>query len=89
MGMDKKSPSSSPEFSVREFFQRFPDEQVSLEHTMAVCFGAAFIHCPACGVECQFHKLAKRRVYACPHCPQRIAPTANTILDDTRTPLVS
>ncbi len=89
MGMDKKSPSSSPEFSVREFFQRFPDEQACLEHIMAVRFGGTLMDCPACGAEGQFHKLAKRRVYACPHCLHQIAPTANTILHDTRTPLVS
>ncbi len=89
MGMDKKSPSSSPEFSVREFFQRFPDEQACLEHIMAVRFGGTLLDCPACGVEGQFHKLAKRRVFACPHCLFQIAPTANTILHDTRTPLVS
>ena len=89
MGMDKKSPSSSPEFSVREFFQRFPDEQACLEHIMAVRFGGTLMDCPACGVESQFHKIAKRRVYACPHCLFQIAPTANTILHDTRTPLVS
>ena len=37
--MDMKSPSASPVFSVREFFQRFPDEQACLEHIMAVRFG--------------------------------------------------
>lgn len=56
---------------------------------MAVRFGGTLLDCPACGVEGQFHKLAKRRVYACPHCLHQIAPTANTILHDTRTPLVS
>ena len=56
---------------------------------MAVRFGGTFMACPACGAEGQFHKLAKRRVYACPHCLHQIAPTANTILHDTRTPLVS
>jgi hypothetical protein len=39
MGMDKKSPSVSPAFSVREFFARFPNEQACLEHIMAVRFG--------------------------------------------------
>src|SRR4029079_14348281 len=43
----------------------------------------------SCGVEGDFHKLRDRRVYACPHCLFQIAPTANTILHDTRTPLVS
>ena len=87
--MTKKSPSASPEFSVREFFARFPDEQACLEHIMAVRFGGTKLDCPSCGAEGQFHKLRDRRVYACPNCLFQIAPTANTILHDTRTPLVS
>ncbi|MEO6152848.1 MAG: IS1595 family transposase [Croceibacterium sp.] len=87
--MTKKSPSASPEFSVREFFARFPDEQACLDHIMAVRFGGTKMDCPKCGAEGQFHKLRDRRVYACPHCLFQIAPTANTILHDTRTPLVS
>jgi transposase len=89
MGMDKKSPSASPAFPVREFFARFPNEDACLEHIMAVRFGGTKMDCPSCGVDSQFHKLAKRRVYACPHCLFQIAPTANTVLHDTRTPLVS
>ncbi|HEX7779936.1 MAG TPA: IS1595 family transposase [Vicinamibacterales bacterium] len=87
--MTKKSPSASPEFSVREFFARFPDEQACLEHIMSVRFGGTLMDCPACGAEGQFHKLRERRVFACPNCLHQIAPTANTILHDTRTPLVS
>ena len=87
--MDKKSPSVSPDFSVREFFQRFPDEAACLDHIMAVRFGGTEMDCPKCGAEGQFHKLRDRRAYACPHCLFQIAPTANTILHDTRTPLVS
>jgi transposase len=45
--------------------------------------------CPACGAEGDFYKLRERRVYACPNCRHQIAPTANTIFHDTRTPLVS
>ena len=56
---------------------------------MAVRFGGTLMDCPKCGAEGQFHKLRDRRVYACPHCLFQIAPTANTILHDTRTPLVS
>ena len=84
-----KSPSASPDFPVREFFARFPDERACLEHIMLVRFGGTLIYCPACGAQGQFHKLSERRVYACPHCLHQIAPTANTILHDTRTPLVS
>lgn len=88
--MTKRSPSASPEFSVREFFARFPDEQACLEHIMSVRFGGTTMDCPSCGsVGVTFHKLRERRVYACPECRFQIAPTANTILHDTRTPLVS
>ena len=89
MGMPKKSLSASPDFPVREFFQRFPNEDACLEHIMAVRFGGLDMDCPACGVEVRYHKLRERRVYACPECLHQIAPTANTILHDTRTPLVS
>src|SRR3954451_1793535 len=87
--MTKRSPSASPEFSVREFFNRFPNEEACLQHIMDVRFGGTMIDCPACGAEGEFHKLRDRRVYACPNCLFQIAPTANTILQDTRTPLVS
>lgn len=87
--MTKRSPSASPEFSVREFFARFPDEAACVDHIMTVRFGGTTMDCPSCGVEAKFHKLRDRRVYACPDCRFQIAPTANTILHDTRTPLVS
>lgn len=88
--MTKRSPSAKQAFSVREFFARFPDEQACLEHIMSVRFGGTKLDCPSCGtVGAQFHKLRERRVYACPECRFQIAPTANTILHDTRTPLVS
>lgn len=84
-----KSPSASPALSVREFFARFPSEDACLEHIMAVRFGGTTMDCPECGsVGVTFHKLRERRVYACPECRFQIAPTANTILHDTRTPLV-
>jgi transposase-like protein/predicted RNA-binding Zn-ribbon protein involved in translation (DUF1610 family) len=85
-----KSPSASSALSVREFFARFPNEDACLEHIMAVRFGGTTMDCPECGsVGVTFHKLRERRVYACPECRFQIAPTAKTILHDTRTPLVS
>lgn len=88
--MKKKSPSASPEFSVREFFQRFPDDDACLAHIMDVRFGGTRFDCPKCGVVgSTFHKLAKRRTFVCAACGYHVNPTANTILHDTRTPLVS
>ncbi len=84
-----KSPSVCQPFPVREFFARFPNEEACLVHLMNVRFGGTKMDCPECGAEGEFYKLRERRVYACPHCRFQIAPTANTIFHDTRTPLVS
>jgi transposase-like protein/predicted RNA-binding Zn-ribbon protein involved in translation (DUF1610 family) len=88
--MTKKSPSASPEFSVREFFARFPNDDACLAHIMQVRFGGTRFDCPSCGtVDATHHKLAKRRTFVASCCGHHVNPTANTILHDTRTPLVS
>jgi transposase-like protein/predicted RNA-binding Zn-ribbon protein involved in translation (DUF1610 family) len=88
--MERKSPSASPEFSVREFFARFPNEKACLDHIMLVRYGGTRLDCPGCGtVGSTFHRLANRRAYSCSACGHHIYPTAGTILQDTRTPLVS
>ena len=84
-----KSPSASPDFSVREFFQRFDSEAACLDHIMAVRFGGTRFVCSTCGKEATHHKLATRRTFVCAACGHHVNPTAGTILQDTRTPLVS
>jgi transposase-like protein/DNA-directed RNA polymerase subunit RPC12/RpoP len=56
---------------------------------MQVRFGGTRFECQSCGKESSHHKLAKRRTYVCASCGHHVNPTANTILHDTRTPLVS
>ena len=82
----EKSISSSPDFSVREFFKRFPDDEACLEHVFNVRFGKRHV-CRACGVESTFHRMGDRRAWACAACGHHIYPTAGTIFQDTRTPL--
>lgn len=85
-----KSPSASPEFSVREFFQRFNSEQACLDHIMDVRFGGTRFDCMSCGtVGATHHKLEKRRTYVAACCGHHVNPTAGTILHNTRTPLLS
>lgn len=85
-----KSPSASPDFLVREFFARFPDDDACLDHIMNVRFGGTRFDCPSCGVaNSTFHRLANRRAFSCASCGHHVYPTAGTILHDTRTPLVS
>ncbi len=81
-----KSKSASPDFSVREFFKRFPDDEACLEHIFNVRFGERHV-CDACGVESTFHRMSNRRAWACAACGDHLYPTAGTIFQDTRTPL--
>ena len=80
------SKSASPEFSVREFFKRFPDDEACLTHIFNVRFGERHA-CRSCGVEASFHRMSKRRAWACSNCGDHVYPTAGTIFQDTRTPL--
>ncbi|MBB94032.1 MAG: IS1595 family transposase [Rhodobacteraceae bacterium] len=81
-----KSKSASPDFSVRDFFKRFPDDEACLEHIFNVRFGEKHV-CRACGVESTFHRMSNRRAWACAACGDHVYPTAGTIFQDTRTPL--
>lgn len=80
------SKSKAPEFSVRDFFKRFPDDQACLDHIMEVRFGMRHV-CRKCGKEATFHKMENRRSYSCAACGDHVHPTAGTIFEDTRTPL--
>jgi transposase len=81
-----KSPSASPEFSVRAFFKRFPDDDACLDHVMTIRYGMRG-HCPHCGVETTFHRIEKRKAFSGAACGCHIYPCAGTIFQDSRTPL--
>jgi hypothetical protein len=72
--------------TVKEFFARYPDEASCLNHIMEVRYGVRHV-CGKCGVYGTFHKLEKRRAFSCAHCGDHVYPTAETIFQDTRTPL--
>lgn len=84
----EKSPSSSPDFSVRDFFKRFPDDDACLAHVMEQRYGFKG-NCPHCGVETTFHRMTDRKAYAGAACGCHIYPCAGTIFQDSRTPLQS
>ena len=45
----ERNPSRSPEFSVRDFFNRFPDDNACITHVMNVRYGLRHV-CAKCGV---------------------------------------
>lgn len=84
-----KQPTTPDRLTVRQFFERFPNEDACLHHIMSVRFGLRHV-CRKCGVESTFHQLKNRkRAFSCANCGDHIYPTADTVFQDTRTPLVS
>lgn len=84
--MTKKNPSRVLDFSVRQFFQRFPSDDACLQHIMDVRYGNRH-PCDKCLNLATFHKLTNRPAYSCSHCGHHVYPCAGTIFQDTRTPL--
>jgi len=78
--------SNVVEFSVREFFERFPSDDACLEHVMEVRYGLRH-PCAKCLNLSTFHRLTDRPAYSCAHCGNHVYPCAGTIFQDTRTPL--
>lgn len=73
-------------FTVRDFFSRFPNDDVCLEHVMDARYGLRHV-CEACGKDATFHRLAKRRAYSCAQCGHHVYPCSGTIFEDSRTSL--
>ncbi len=73
-------------FTIRDFFERFPDDEACLVHLMEARYGLRHV-CRACGKDSTFHRLAGRRAFSCAQCGDDVYPTAGTIFQDTRTPL--
>ena len=74
------------DFTVLEFMNRFPGDDVCLDHLMKVRFGDTST-CPKCGRETKFHRIKKRPVFECQWCGHQISPMAGTPFEKSRTPL--
>ena len=72
--------------NVKEFFDKFPNDDVCLEHVMNMRYGLDH-QCQKCGKDSTFHRLSKRPAYSCQHCGAHVYPCANTPFHRTRTPL--
>lgn len=76
-------------FTVKEFFERYPDDDACLDEIMAARM-PDLLACPGCGVASpKFHRLSQRRAYSCQDCGHHYYPCADTLFKDSRTPLRS
>jgi transposase len=72
--------------SLRAFQDRFPSEDVCLDHLFQVRFGTDFT-CPKCEKPGKYSRVKGRRAYQCQWCANQVYPTAGTPFDRTRTSL--
>jgi transposase len=74
--------------TVKQFFERYPDDDTCLEHLMDLRYGRER-ECPKCEKPTEFYRLSKRPAYSCKLCGHHIYPCAGTPFENTRTPLQS
>jgi transposase len=72
--------------TVKNFFERFPDDDTCLHHVMMLRYGIKR-DCMKCGQATEFYRLTNRPAYSCKLCGHHIYPCAGTPFERTRTPL--
>lgn len=74
------------QFTVTDFFKRFPTDDACLDHLMKVRYGFR-LECPKCEKEGNFSRISKVKAYQCAFCGHHIHPMAGTPFERSRTPL--
>ncbi len=74
-------------FTFTQFQAEYPDDGACLDKIMEMTYGGIKIKCPGCQKQSKFHRIEKRRAYACQLCGHHIYPCVGTIFEKSRTPL--
>jgi len=74
-------------YTIKQFQTEYPDDDACLDRILEMRYGADEIECPSCKRVSKFHRIAKRRAYACRHCGHHIYPCVGTPFEKSRTPL--
>ncbi len=74
-------------YTFKQFKAEYPDDAACLDKIMRVRYGGREFICPACDKPSKFHRIGKRRAYACQHCGHHIYPCVGTPFEKSRTPL--
>jgi transposase-like protein len=72
--------------TIREFWEKFPDDESCLSHIFESRFGQDY-KCPKCSRKTHWFRIQAERAYSCQWCGHHIHPTAGTLFEDCRTPL--
>lgn len=76
----------SSKFTVRDFFQKYHNENVCLDHVMNVRYGMKHT-CRACERDASFYRVTGRKAYACGFCGDHVYPCVSTIFENSQTKL--
>ena len=79
-------PATVKPATVRQFFQKFSDDQTCLEHLFEVRFSQGHT-CPKCERSAKWYPLKAERAFTCQWCGNHIHPMVGTIFEGSRTPL--
>lgn len=72
--------------TIKEFFDRFPNDDACLDHIMTVRYGKAN-HCSKCNKDTKYSRVSSQRAYACQWCGNHLYPCVGTPFERSRTPL--
>ena len=84
--MKTKDKPKMQRYSVNDFRQQFPNDDVCLEWLKDFLFPDG-IFCQTCDRITNHHKVASRKSYSCANCGHHVHPTAGTIYHKSSTPL--
>jgi len=75
-------------YTFKEFQAEYPTDETCLDKIMERRYGGTTITCPSCGIaEAKFHRMTKRRAYACQECGHHIYPCVGTPFEKSSTKL--
>ena len=73
-------------YSFQDFIKEYPTDEACLDKIMGMKFGPT-PSCPGCGADTKFHRINKRRAYACQYCGHHVYPCVGTPFEKSRTSL--
>lgn len=74
-------------YTFKQFQAEFPTDDACLDRILEMRHGGREFVCPGCGVEAKFHRITKRRAYACQECGHHVYPCVGTPFEKSRTAL--
>lgn len=75
------------QYTIKQFRAEYPSDEACLDKIMELRYGGKELDCPACKKPSKFHRIKKRRAYACQNCGHHIFPCVGTPFEKSRTPL--